>query len=498
MRITTIMCALAVGAALFFIVYYFMIEGFQTAEQTAKINAYLNAPYAGAQTTQFGKNADEICKQYGDADTVGDCEKCLDPLGKYHPQIDCGYWAQGKACIPRSGIYRITPKWLQDLMDFPGWAGHSKDKSTFDPKDFIYNIGKCGGDSCASFTSCKTCASASACGWCPTNKTCMDREAVTANWDKILSEGSKGSAGSPPPLMCPAPGSDWDGPLNSAGMSTGATNHSNNELIEEVGTCPPETCTDQLNCFDCTSKSNCGWCGATNKCIKVDSGGNHEASQIGGSTGSRGSAICPTGQIKLQSYMCPCDGMSDCATCATKPGCGWCVAETKCVNVNDNTNLAGEVNKKDCAAGIDGVATSERQCAPGAKLGNVRSEQSDYKPTAAELELIQDDGAQSTSGLNVNIAGSIGAGVIGSRPVSTATTSQATGNGVVPARQGGPYTITNQPGLFTSPFEEYVKVLIKSELASDGIPINEPFQNTPPTIINHLKKEVNKVVRKNF
>jgi hypothetical protein len=68
---------------------------------------------------------------------------------------------------------------------------------------------------------------------------------------------------------------------------------------------------------------------------------------------------------------------------------------------------------------------------------------------------------------------------------------------VVVPKQGGPYEITNQPGLFTSPFEEYVKVLIKSELVAGGVPINEPFQDSP-NIVNYLKKEVNKAVRKNF
>jgi hypothetical protein len=144
----------------------------------------------------------------------------------------------------------------------------------------------------------------------------------------------------------------------------------------------------------------------------------------------------------------------------------------------DSQNMVGGVNIKDCAAGGDGVATSAAQCTPGAKLGNVRSgATSNYKPGAAELNMIQDNVPFSTSRRGVDIAAPIGPGVIGSGPVSVArTTPQVTGNGVVTVPKGGPYTITNQPSLFTSPFEEYVKLLIKSELAEQGVPTNEPFQ----------------------
>jgi len=166
----------------------------------------------------------------------------------------------------------------------------------------------------------------------------------------------------------------------------------------------------------------------------------------------------------------------------------------------DSEITIGGVNVKDCAAGGNGVATSASQCAPGAKLGNTRSERGKYKPGADELNLIQDNAADSDSGFDLDITGSIGAGVIGSKPVSAATTTkEVTGNGVVtiPRATGGPYTFTNQPNLFTSPFEEYVKVLIRSEMANGGIPSNEPFQDSP-TIVDYATKEVKKVIRKNF
>ena len=484
MRITTVICAIAVLAALMFFLYTFMIEGFRMTMEEARATGFMKA------------NSDTICSAFGNGDT-GDCYKCLDPDGINHPGTECGYWPQGNACIPRSGIYRLVPVWLTQRQN--------TDKSypqTFDPTDFVYNVGKCGGAACASFTSCKTCAGAAACGWCDTTNTCMDRVAVAKNLDAIAAAGSLGSMGSPPQPMCPAKGSSGEAAITSAGMTS--SDSSKNALVQEIGKCRPEVCEDKKNCFDCASTSGCGFCRTTGKCIKVDTAGN------AASSGSiSGSSLCATGQISLQPYMCPCSGIGDCKTCSTQPGCGWCVAGKNCVNVEqrspagDSQNVVGGVNIKDCAAGGAGVATSASQCVPGAKLGNVRSERtSKYKPGAAELNLIQDNTALSDSGRDLNLTGSIGTGVIGAAPVSAAkTTKEVTGNAVVvqpPGATGGPYRITNQPNLFTSPFEEYVKVLIRSELTAGGVPINEPFQDAPPNAVKYLTKEVSKVIRKNF
>ena len=480
MRITTVICSLAIGLALLFFVYKFMVEGFITTMEDAKATGYMK------------QNSDTICMKFGDGST-GDCAKCLDDDGMNHPGTACGYWPQGNACIPRSGIYRLVPQWLTDKQNM--------DKSypqVFNPKDFVYNVGQCGGAACASFTSCKTCASAAKCGWCDTTNTCMDTAAASANWDAIGSQKALGSAGSVPPQLCPAKGSDGTDAITSAGMVTAATNTSVNQLIAEVGKCRPETCADKKGCFECTNTIGCGFCKTTGKCIKVDSGGAHDASIQDGSTGSKGSAVCATGAILLQQYMCPCSGMTDCKTCATQPGCGWCVAGKNCVNVElpspikDSANVVGGVRLADCAAGADGVATSAMQCVPGAKLGNVRSERGNYKPGAGELNMIGDNTAISDSAKGVDIAGS---GVISSGPVTAPkTTSQISGNGVVRpvgATGGGPYTITNQPSLFTSPFEEYVKVLIKSELAAGGVPTNEPFQNP----VNYVTQTITNIFK---
>lgn len=487
MRITTLMCGLAVGLAVLFFMYTFMIEGFQG--RYSSVTAYLNDPVAGSgRSATFGANSDETCKAFGDGSS-GDCYKCLDPDRIFHPGTECGYWPQGKACIPRSGIYRLVPSWLTNMQNInPAYP------QTFNPRDFVYNAGQCGGETCSRFTSCKTCAGSAACGWCHSTKTCMDKKIVSADWNMLGSWVSGTMTGTvKPPQMCPAPGSGT--PLNSANMESDPSNASKNQLIEEVSTCPPETCEDKTNCFECTTTPGCGFCATTGKCIPVDSGGQHSAGSLGSLSGS---GLCATGAIRLMPYMCPCSGIADCKTCSGQPGCGWCVAGGNCVNVDDTKGDAG-VKLSDCKAGLDGVATYPGQCAPGKKLGNVRSESGKYKPGQSQLDMISENTALLDIGKGVDIAGS-GVGVIGSKPVTAPKTTQVSGNSVVPGaaggRAGGPYTITNQPNLFTSPFEEYVKVLIKSELAESGIPTNEPFQN--PGMVRNIMKDVNKVVKMNF
>ena len=144
MRITTLICGLAIGLALLFFIYKFMVEGFQNRLTLAEAK------------TRMGQNSDTICKAFGNGDT-GDCYKCLDPEETNHYGVECGYWPEGKACIPRSGIYRLVPSWLTDMQNTD-----STYPQTFNPSSFVYNVGQCGGTSCASFKDCKTCASAAA------------------------------------------------------------------------------------------------------------------------------------------------------------------------------------------------------------------------------------------------------------------------------------------------------------------------------------------------
>jgi hypothetical protein len=53
-----------------------------------------------------------------------------------------------------------------------------------------------------------------------------------------------------------------------------------------------------------------------------------------------------------------------------------------------------------------------------------------------------------------------------------------------------------QPGLFTSSFDEYIKGMVRSELAAEGVPLNEPFKN--PDYIGYLSRQMNQIIKNNF
>lgn len=146
------------------------------------------------------------------------------------------------------------------------------------------------------------------------------------------------------------------------------------------------------------------------------------------------------------------------------------------------------------------MATSLSQCAPGAVLGNQRPESSDYTPTADELNMAQDN--TPLAGNELNVAGSYrGAIGAGDSPVSPPATGLGLpfGNGMVVTNRSAAPGLTNAADL-ASPLESYVKLLVRSELASEGIPTNEPFQvNETQAVGNaeaYLEKSAKRILKK--
>jgi hypothetical protein len=64
---------------------------------------------------------------------------------------------------------------------------------------------------------------------------------------------------------------------------------------------------------------------------------------------------------------------------------------------------------------------------------------------------------------------------------------------------GNPATGGNPTGLGDAPLESYVKMLVSSELASQGVPTNEPFQVNETQALgnadNFLKKALNTIIK---
>jgi hypothetical protein len=431
---------------------YFIVEGFQNRLTLAEAQSRMSL-----SPTWTGSALDSatICSVFKS------CGECLDTTK--HPGVNCGWCPDANICIPRSGQYRIIPQWFIDMFQ-------TKTSPTYDltkdckAKTFIYNKFSCTDTDCSSLLTCLECATTSACGWCASKNTCVNKAALAAQ----IAQGSVGGSGG----------------------SGGSIDYLCSEsLIESsaISTCPPPTCTNIRDCGSCTQTTGCGWCKDSNKCMPLD------ANQIGAAGGSAGGSMsCPQGSLVSQLFQCPCAGLTKCTDCTGRPGCGYCVKTSKCVNLKRN-NLPDEA---DCT--VDGMAISNTQCNPGAKLGNVRSERGDYKPGDDELNLAQDNSA--LSGLEMDIAGSKGAGVLGTgsgavSPPKLYTT--VSGNGLVRrvGQSSVPFGISKSADLQASPLEDYVKLLVRSELASEGIPMNEPFQVNEAQALGNAEEYLKKTTK---
>lgn len=428
---------------------YFFTEGFRTtmAEATARMGS--NQADDAAICAEFKK-----------------CSTCTDDTK--HVGTHCGWCPAAQACIPRSGMYRLIPSWLMDVINLDP----TKDCIA---SDFKYSKGQCSDDSCSDYTNCRDCAGALACGWCSASNTCVSKAAMAAQASQSSSGSGSGS------------GSGSTVPLCST------------SLVSQSGSCPPPVCSEIKDCGQCTNTTGCGYCKDTGTCISIDGNG----SSLGGSSGSTG---CAQGSIYTQVYQCPCSALTKCTDCAQRPGCGYCTTTSKCITTEAPMGLGGNsrilpipTDKLDCAS--DKIATTTSQCVPGATLPNLLlNTRTARDPTAAELAMAQDSGILGGNELNAP-AEYLGARGAGDGAVSPPSTSQyVSGNGVVRryGATGGPPSAANSTGLGDAPLESYVKMLVTSELAAQGVPTNEPFQvnevQSIPNATEILKKSMNNIL----
>lgn len=374
----------------------------------------------------MGTSADTVCKEFTS------CSTCTDDTK--HPGTRCGWCPAAAACIPRSGMYRMIPSWLIDIIN----TDPTKDCGA---ADFKHSKGQCSDDTCSEYTNCKDCAGSLACGWCATTNQCLSKDALARSIEQSVGSGS-GSGSAPTPLCGSSPTS----------------------FVIASGSCPLPVCSAITDCAVCTNTTGCGFCRDSQKCISVDGNG----SSLGGSSGSSG---CAQGSIFRRAYQCPCSVIKNCSDCAQRPGCGFCKSSSKCVNLDNNSIPEPE----DCDA--NGVATSASQCAPGATLRRI-SERIDISSiNTTDTRRAQDN---LLGGQELNVPPYSGPRGAGDTQVSPAETSRyVSGNGVL-HRLGDPNrppSATNTTGLNEPPLEAYVKMLVNSHLAENGIPSNEPFQD---------------------
>jgi hypothetical protein len=119
--------------------------------------------------------------------------------------------------------------------------------------------------------------------------------------------------------------------------------------------------------------------------------------------------------------------------------------------------------------------------------------------TAAELAMAANSGLLGGNELNVPpYSGATGAG--GGAVSPPKTSKYVSGNGVLRpyGATGARATGGNPTGLGDAPLESYVKMLVSSELAAQGVPTNEPFQVNETKAVgnaeNFLKKSLQTII----
>lgn len=459
-----------------FLLYYFLFEGFQSSNDFQ--NVFLGSDYS--------KNADVVCK------TQQSCSACL-AVGKStdnHYGMECGWCPKNDApgawkCVPRNGTRGIFPSSLIDIYKaynektWPGDRTHQVGEScpgysASNPDSFKYSIGQCP-DACSMFSSdCRACTSAPACGWCPAANKCISK----ADWKEADSKSGSGTAcGS----TVPSTGSNPSGGSPLANIYTNAV--CTTCIVTDGGRCPPTPCSTVTDCAKCANTPTCGWITSIGKCMTVDGSGK---SVSDGSSGGLAGVTNESG--------CPCSSLTDCGTCAARPGCGFCGKSKVCVNLDRNDMAA----PADCSPAD--TQTSPSQCS-GSSLGWAMREGSglnfgdrtagppDSDIAGGELQGAGPDDLHDPTYINTvrQWRGSVRG--TGDGPVSSGNSSSyISGNGVIRSITDQSIRgLNNSPDLTQSPVENYVRMLVRSELASEGIPTIEPFQS-PSEVIGNADK----------
>ena len=269
------------------------------------------------------------------------------------------------------------------------------------------------------------------CGWCPDSNACIPRVSTYRIIPKWLTD--------------------------MAGDCSALT------FVTRLQDCPDAQCSSSTNCRDCAGNIRCGWSVQANMCLPSESGS-------GSGSGSGGSLITSTDS-------CPavaCSTINDCATCTNTTSCGYCKSTNKCVNLDKY----GVPPPLTCTQ--DTIITGPYQC-PGATPSQTMSAPLDTltapNPTGAEAADMTHDGVTIMS------------------PVSPATTYPYVGGGRKHGESSIPATVRFDPKLGDAPIESYVKMLVTSELAAQGVPTNEPFQVNETHAIGNAEEYMHKAFK---
>jgi len=303
---------------------------------------------------------------------------------------------------------------------------------------FIKSIGECTDVICATKVKCGDCVTFNMCAW---------QQITGANSSLTQLCIKKTDAGAADPLK---------------------------NTITTADKCPVPQCADITNCQTCANTSGCSFCAISGKCLKNSEFGT-------------GVNQCTVENRVSVPASCPCGGIIKCADCTKQVGCAFCKDKNVCVNLD----RYGMPPKDTCTQAA--IASSESQCT-ASSIQHLPT--SSTEPTLSDLASAQNSGNLS-SDYNMPLQTNTVRPDTG-KPVSPATEyTMITAPGV--ARPVGassiPATVRNEMGYDKSPIETYVKMLVTSQLAAQGIPTNEPFQVNETAALANASDYMRKVFR---
>jgi hypothetical protein len=395
--------------------YFFIYGGFIDDG----VDDVVDEGFASGSGSSMSEKHTDIAKK---CQTYSTCSTCL-------KDTDCGWAADYAgpvsgmpnvkdgtilACIPQQGGSAFITGALSD------WISMSKGAKNM--TNFITSLSKCTDVTCSANTTCDKCAFYQKCTWQQTTTNGVVKQ--------MCVETSKTGSGS----------------------GSGASATVNN--ITTVSMCPPPQCSDLTDCVECANMSGCAFCSTSGKCLKT--------SEFG--AGANQCAI--SGKIDVPS-MCPCSGITDCKKCAARAGCGYCKDKKTCLNLD----MTGMVSKDLCKP--ENVISGEAECNPpasGSVSGSASGSGSGSKPvkapTAAEI-----DAAANSGNLFGNVV----------RPEGEYNTTKGkmfkmiTAPGVARNIDDSNIPFTVRETSEEAQLNSYLKEMVNSQLAAQGVPTNEPF-----------------------
>lgn len=342
-----------------------------------------------------------------------------------------------------------------------------------------------------------SCEKRAVCGWCRSAQKCVPRVGSATYTENGVQKTSAYPVVPRKPVVAGAAPRPTDEPQFACSLR---------DFTTKLEDCSDFQCGSIKNCRDCSMSAKCGWCVASNTCLKKD--GTAPAADAGG--------VCNANadDFVTQSGKCPwvpCSSYTDCEDCAKASGCAYCVQSSRCLQIStydpqtlctykrgtyqqtadksawecrasDNTLIDLTQSLEQCV-GTEGQRTttynpitSPFQCPSQQGGGGItsRSESSTYLPSSGQLASIQSNELGGATDLATQtIFGNDLSGAV----TPPRTTTVVGGPGVV-KRVGTTSRgiVYPDPTQGDHPFEDYIQMLVRSELAGQGVPLNEPFQ----------------------